>query len=413
MAPRSLLSAGLAALIAALLAVPASAQELRAAPRSARWLRSRRSAGLAPAAMPTGRRLPGRVAGGEVRRWRSAAVDAFGAPVGPLRTIPKTVGVWDPTELRLLPVPGGGAALVTREVEDGSGYERVMLRRLAADGTPTGGPVARVRRRADIGPVDALRLADGSVLVAIAVERERTRRAARAPRRARRDGRPGERGRPSAGATSASYVTRPALAPAAGGALLAYNAEAASGFDEVFLQRLDAAGRRSGAPTQLTQSEGNGLDTDGGARWPALGLRAIARRVPGRLGGARGERSCGRSRSGRSGWTARAVRGARRSRSRRRRRCSTTPAVRFCRRRPGVAGLARRPARARRRGDGSALHAPVRAAPAVRGACDGRGRVPHRRPGLRRCGAGGSRRGGSWSGVRSGGPRGRSRGGSA
>ena len=66
------------------------------------------------------------------------------------------------------------------------------------------------------------------------------------------------------------YVTRPSLAPAAGGALLAYNAEAASGFDEVFLQRLDGGGAVVGAPTQLTQSEGNGLDTDWGARWPAL-----------------------------------------------------------------------------------------------------------------------------------------------
>ena len=65
-------------------------------------------------------------------------------------------------------------------------------------------------------------------------------------------------------------ATRPAFAPAPGGALLAYNAQAESGFGEVFVRRLDAAGVPVAAPTRLTSSDGNGLDTDGGARWPAL-----------------------------------------------------------------------------------------------------------------------------------------------
>ena len=98
MAPRSLLSAGLAALFAVLIAVPAGAQQLRAAAVREVAPESQTS-GSAPAAMPTG--------DGYLVAWRAAqftlalrTVDAFGAPVGALRTIPKTVGLWDPTELR-------------------------------------------------------------------------------------------------------------------------------------------------------------------------------------------------------------------------------------------------------------------------------------------------------------------------
>jgi hypothetical protein len=131
MALRSLLCAVLAAFVSALVAVPASAQSLRAAqvrevaPESV-------SANIAPAAASMG--------DGYLVAWRSnkyelaaRRVDASGAPAGPLRTIPKGPGIWDPAIVRLLPEPSG-AVLVTREVEDGGGYGRVMLRRLAADG---------------------------------------------------------------------------------------------------------------------------------------------------------------------------------------------------------------------------------------------------------------------------------------
>ena len=63
MAPRSLLSAGLAALIAALLALPASAQELRAAAVREVAPESEMS-GTAPAVMPTG--------DGYLVAWRAA-----------------------------------------------------------------------------------------------------------------------------------------------------------------------------------------------------------------------------------------------------------------------------------------------------------------------------------------------------
>ena len=136
MALRSLLSAGLAAFVSALIAVPASGQSLRAAHVQAVAPESV-SAHIAPAAAPMG--------DGYLVAWRSnkfelaaRRVDASGAPTGPLRTIPKGPGIWDPALLRLLPEPSG-AVLVTREVEDGGGYGRVMLRRLAADGALLGG----------------------------------------------------------------------------------------------------------------------------------------------------------------------------------------------------------------------------------------------------------------------------------
>ena len=105
--------------------------------------------------------------------WRSnkyelaaRRVDASGAPAGPLRTIPKGPGIWDPAIVRLLPEPAG-AVLVTREVEDGGGYGRVMLRRLAADGALISGPLLVYGGGgAEVGAIDAIRLPDGSVLVA-------------------------------------------------------------------------------------------------------------------------------------------------------------------------------------------------------------------------------------------------------
>ena len=123
------------------------------------------SAHIAPAAAPMG--------DGYLVAWRSnefelaaRRVDASGAPAGPLRTIPKGPGIWDPATLRLLPEPAG-AVLVTREVEDGGGYGRVMLRRLAADGTLMGAPLLVFGGGgAEVGAIDAIRLPDGSVLVA-------------------------------------------------------------------------------------------------------------------------------------------------------------------------------------------------------------------------------------------------------
>ena len=65
-------------------------------------------------------------------------LDADGAPAGPIKTIPKSAGIWHPMELHLLP-GADGITLVTEEQEDGSGYRRVALRRLGADGTPAPG----------------------------------------------------------------------------------------------------------------------------------------------------------------------------------------------------------------------------------------------------------------------------------
>ena len=105
MAPRSLLSAGLAALVAALIAVPASAQELRAGAAQSRELAAeqparRHRAGAVRAAAPaTATSSRGR------RRATSwpltcAPLDAYGrAPAGPLRTIP---GPADLADLRLV-----------------------------------------------------------------------------------------------------------------------------------------------------------------------------------------------------------------------------------------------------------------------------------------------------------------------
>ena len=318
--------------------------------------------------------------------WRSnefelaaRRVDASGAPAGPLRTIPKGPGSGIPALLRLLPEPGG-RVLVTREVEDGGGYGRVMLRRLAADGALLGGPLLVFGGGgAEIGAIDAIRLPDGSVLVAAVSNRSGldlllVRRVA-------------PDGTMTAGAVideRSAYLgeqaTRPAFAPAPGGALLAYNAEARIGVRRGVRppSRRGRRARRRADPADVQRRQRPRHGWRGalaGAR-----LRAVARRVPRGLGvarvvGAAAVRGPGAAarRYGRSGGRAgRGLAGADAARPRRAAlRSSPTR-----RRRPGSSpgsSVARRPRRS--------PCAPARAAAAVLRARRRAGRGAARRSG--------------------------------
>src|SRR5262245_54341489 len=135
MLPRAFMFAVLAVVCAAMLPAVANAQ-----------LRASEIRELSPEAPESaGAPALARTAGGYVSAWRAKQftlavrmLGADGVPTGPVRTIPKPVGLWDPVEVHLVATPAG-ALLITVEAEDGGVYDRVAVRRIGADGTPVAG----------------------------------------------------------------------------------------------------------------------------------------------------------------------------------------------------------------------------------------------------------------------------------
>jgi len=125
MAPRSLLSAGLAALVAALLSVPAAAQELRAtAARSVAENAGEARDAVAVAPLGTGFLTAWGMDGGGVHL---RTLDASGAPAGPVRAL--ALGAVRPVEMVLLADPAtGGADLVVNEYDPREWTTRITVR---------------------------------------------------------------------------------------------------------------------------------------------------------------------------------------------------------------------------------------------------------------------------------------------
>ena len=130
MAPRSFLSVGLAVLFTALFAVPAHAQlratAVRESPTARCAARPRRPRATAVFLVAWG------IEGGVQLR----AVDAAGAPTGPVQTVVLGTKYVSASELVLLP-----DALVINEYDSSSGYRKTTVRRLDATGAVVGNPM--------------------------------------------------------------------------------------------------------------------------------------------------------------------------------------------------------------------------------------------------------------------------------
>ena len=151
MAPRSFLSAVLAALFAALLAAPADAQ-LRAT--AVREVAAADVYGEAAAAvLADGSFL---VAWGIEGGVQLRAVDASGTPTGPVRTVVLGSKYVSADEIVLL-----SDALVVTEYDTSSGVRRTTVRRIGAD---VGSPVTVFG--SGLRGIDAVRRPDGGLLLA-------------------------------------------------------------------------------------------------------------------------------------------------------------------------------------------------------------------------------------------------------
>ncbi|RKQ92572.1 hypothetical protein C8N24_2423 [Solirubrobacter pauli] len=154
MAPRSVLSAGLAALIVALFAVPAHAQSLRAT--AIRPVAESVAYGEVAAA-PSG---SGFIAAWGVESGTAVqlrTLDAAGAPAGPVRTV--VLGSQYVSATAVLVVSD---ALVTVEYDRNTGYRATKVRRLDGTGAVVGSPITV----AASGVTDVVRQPDGGLLVA-------------------------------------------------------------------------------------------------------------------------------------------------------------------------------------------------------------------------------------------------------
>ncbi len=247
MAPRSLLSAGLAVLLAALIAVPAAAQQLSAT--------AIRPVVEGPGAAPARDAVAvAAVGGGFLIAWGTEGgnvqlrtLDASGAADGPLRTV--VLGDLHPIEMVILADPAtGGADLVINEYDPREWTMRVTVRRLDATGAAIGGAVPLLT--GEVHGIDALRQPDGGLIVTggdFAFEDVLARRM-----------------RPDRGLDPQIRVAdapgydednaRTALAPLADGALLVYN-----GDRRIRALRLGPGAAPVGTPVEVSADP---------ARWP-------------------------------------------------------------------------------------------------------------------------------------------------